>query len=76
MPLGVLQFIPIYHTLHDVFGIHTEVPVLIILTIYFLIVWTGDRHSNKDGRSKSIGMGNFELFNFYNAIGQLKSTSC
>lgn len=56
MPLGVLQFLPIYHVLHDVYNIHTEVPVFIIITLYGLIWWTGDRKAQKE-RTAAISKG-------------------
>ncbi|BFZ02600.1 hypothetical protein BsWGS_05639 [Bradybaena similaris] len=43
MPLGVLQFAPVYHPLHDSLGIHSEVSVVLFLTAYALIVWSADR---------------------------------
>ncbi len=43
MPLGVLQFLPIYHPLHDSYKLHTEVCVLMLLALYALIVWSADR---------------------------------
>ena len=42
-PLGVLQFIPVYHGLHDSLRIHSEICVLVFLTAYFLAAWTSDR---------------------------------
>ncbi|CAH1793351.1 unnamed protein product [Owenia fusiformis] len=51
MPMGCLQFIPLYHTLHDVFHIHTEVCVFILLTTYTLIVWKSDRNPSPEARS-------------------------
>jgi len=51
MPLGVLLFLPLYHPLHDMLGIHTEVCVLLFLSIYFIIVWTADRHPEKEART-------------------------
>ncbi|XP_046568806.1 uncharacterized protein LOC124277179 [Haliotis rubra] len=43
MPLGVLQFLPIYHPLHDSFKLHTEVCVLMLLGVYSILVWIADR---------------------------------
>ncbi|KOB73969.1 Uncharacterized protein OBRU01_03538 [Operophtera brumata] len=34
MPGGVLLFVPIYHPLHDVYKIHTEVTFFLLFTIY------------------------------------------
>lgn len=36
--LGALQFIPIYHTLHDVFGVHTQLCTTLFLAIYAGVV--------------------------------------
>ncbi|KAK3862835.1 hypothetical protein Pcinc_031338 [Petrolisthes cinctipes] len=43
MPGGVIQFLALYHPLHDGFGIHTENCVIAIVTVYLLIVWAADR---------------------------------
>ncbi|KAG7155591.1 hypothetical protein Hamer_G015958 [Homarus americanus] len=43
MPGGVIQFIFLYHPLHDTYGIHTENCTLAIVLVYFLIVWAADR---------------------------------
>nr|CAD7403377.1 unnamed protein product [Timema cristinae] len=50
MPGGILLFIPIYHPLHDLFQVHTEVCVVLLLTGFFLIVWSADR--NPIGRAR------------------------
>ena len=48
-PLAVMtQFMPLYHVLHDLYGVHTEVIVLILLGVYVVIVWIGDRHREVD----------------------------
>jgi len=41
--LGSLQFIPVYHLLHDLFHVHTEVCACLFLGTYALIVWRADR---------------------------------
>ncbi|OXA45718.1 uncharacterized protein LOC110856826 [Folsomia candida] len=43
MPGGVIQFLPLYHPLHDFFGIHTENCVITLFVIFFLIAWKNDR---------------------------------
>ncbi|KAF2357434.1 hypothetical protein FHG87_011808 [Trinorchestia longiramus] len=43
MPGGVLQFIFLYHPLHDTYNIHTENCVFFIVILYLLIVWSADR---------------------------------
>lgn len=40
---GILLFIPIYHPLHDVFKIHSEVTFFVIFSLFLVIIWTGDR---------------------------------
>ena len=53
MPLATLQFALVYHPLHDILGIHTQVGVLILLMIYGLIVWASDRHPTSEARTPS-----------------------
>lgn len=50
MPLGILQFIPVYHPLHDSLGIHSEVCVLLLLSVYSFIVWSADRTPFENAR--------------------------
>ncbi|RXG52032.1 hypothetical protein Avbf_04044 [Armadillidium vulgare] len=50
MPGGVLQFIVLYHPLHDMLGIHTENCVFLIIAFYFLLVWEADRSSPTGSR--------------------------
>ena len=42
MPGGVLLFLPLYHLLHDIIGIHSEVTFFMLFTVILLISWTGD----------------------------------
>ncbi|XP_075229105.1 uncharacterized protein LOC142328863 [Lycorma delicatula] len=42
-PGGILMFLPIYHPLHDIAGIHSEVTFFTLFSIVLLIVWSGDR---------------------------------
>ena len=43
-PLAVVsQFMPLYHVLHDMYGVHTEVIVCIFFGVYIVLVWIGDR---------------------------------
>ncbi|KAJ3662166.1 hypothetical protein Zmor_006522 [Zophobas morio] len=42
-PGGILLFLPIYHPLHDIFKIHSEVTYFILLVISLLIIWSADR---------------------------------
>ena len=58
MPLGVLQFIPLYHPLHDLLLVHSEVCVLLFLSLYVLLVWTADRQPEREARaSENKGKG-------------------
>lgn len=52
MPGGVLQFIFLYHPLHDTYGIHTENCAIIIISLYVLIVWTADRRAPMGSRKQ------------------------
>lgn len=63
MPGGVLQFLPLYHPLHDIFGIHTENCVITLVLIYFLIAWQYDRNPKDGARQNkpSKSMRNFNL---------------
>ena len=59
MPLGVLQFIPVYHVLHDNYGIHTEVCVLLFFMVYVLIIWRDDRRPTPEARAQGKGTACF-----------------
>lgn len=37
------MFIPIYHPLHDIFKIHSEVTFFILFVVFLLIIWSADR---------------------------------
>jgi len=52
-PLGVLQFVFMYHPLHDTYGIHTEVCVMILLVVFGVIIWLGDRYGNRTTQKRS-----------------------
>lgn len=43
MPGGVLLFLPLYHPLHDLGGVHSEVTFFILFTVFMAIIWSGDR---------------------------------
>ncbi|GLG95408.1 uncharacterized protein LOC103524413 isoform X3 [Gryllus bimaculatus] len=43
MPGGVLLFLPLYHPLHDIYHIHSEVTFMILFAMFLLIIWTADR---------------------------------
>ncbi|XP_006811972.1 uncharacterized protein LOC100378455 [Saccoglossus kowalevskii] len=51
-PLGALQFVLLYHPLHDNLHIHTEVCVFILVAIYICIVWNADRNPDDGARPK------------------------
>jgi hypothetical protein len=53
MPGGVLLFLPLYHPLHDLAGIHSEVTFFMLFTIFLLICWTADRTPSPDARPRS-----------------------
>jgi len=55
---GVLQFIPIYHPLHDDLKIHTEVCVLVFLGCYTLIMWSADRTPYEAARVSNVSIFN------------------
>ncbi|RZB41659.1 uncharacterized protein BDFB_007446, partial [Asbolus verrucosus] len=44
-PGGILMFLPIYHPLHDIFKIHSEVTYFIVFVMFLLIIWSADRTS-------------------------------
>ncbi|XP_070545272.1 uncharacterized protein [Ptychodera flava] len=49
-PLGAVQFIILYHSLHDNLHIHTEVCVLLLVAVYVMIVWSADRNPSENAR--------------------------
>jgi len=51
MPGGVLQFLPLYHPLHDYFAIHTENCVITLFVIFFTVAWKSDRSPKTSPRS-------------------------
>ncbi|KAL6042534.1 EXPERA domain-containing protein [Balamuthia mandrillaris] len=44
-PMGVSQFLPFYHLLHDGLSLHTEVCFFVLFLVYALIFWTEDRRA-------------------------------
>ncbi|CAG9781879.1 unnamed protein product [Diatraea saccharalis] len=51
MPGGVLMFVPIYHPLHDVYKIHSEVTFFLLFSIFCIFIISGllsDREKNKE----------------------------
>jgi len=42
-PGGIMLFLPLYHPLHDIFKIHSEVTYFILFVTALLLIWTGDR---------------------------------
>ena len=67
-PLGVLQFVFIYHPLHDTYKVPTAVCLLILFTVYGSIVWMGDRYSEERTLSKYKGYIIFNLLIATNLI--------
>ena len=64
MPMAVIfQFIPFYHVLHDLFSVHTEVCVWVLIGLYVMLAWIGERRSNGTD-PKSTGM--VECIHMYN----------
>ncbi len=51
-PMGALQFMPMYHTFHDNFEVHTEVCVFCLVAVYALIAWSGDRNPEPEARPR------------------------
>ena len=45
------QFIPLYHIFHDFSGVHTGVCLTIMLALYLLLMWSGDRQNGTETRS-------------------------
>ncbi|XP_001636002.2 uncharacterized protein LOC5515900 isoform X2 [Nematostella vectensis] len=54
MPLGVVQFIVFYHIPHDMYGIHTEVLVLLMCLVYGVFLWRADRNPRIHSRPDEI----------------------
>jgi hypothetical protein len=52
MPGGVLLFIPLYHPLHDIYGLHSEVTFFILFSIFMGIIWSGDRKASPDAKPR------------------------
>lgn len=63
MPLASLVFITIfYNTLHGLYDIHSEVPVLMWLTCLGLITWCSDRRPGPESRRDNIS--EYSIFTF------------
>ncbi|XP_077301908.1 uncharacterized protein LOC143922518 [Arctopsyche grandis] len=60
MPGGVLLFIPLYHPLHDLLGIHSEVTFFMLLTLFLVIAWSGDR-TQRDRNPSRVGVFDWML---------------
>ncbi|XP_054290726.1 uncharacterized protein LOC129005755 [Macrosteles quadrilineatus] len=46
---GIALFVPIYHPLHDLYKIHSEVTFFILFSIALLLAWSGEKYPAKDG---------------------------
>jgi hypothetical protein len=53
MPGGVLLFLPLYHPLHDIYKIHSEVTFFILFSVFLAMAWSGDRKASPDSKPKS-----------------------
>ncbi|KAJ8941977.1 hypothetical protein NQ314_010201 [Rhamnusium bicolor] len=53
-PGGIAMFIPIYHPLHDIYKLHSEITYFILLTVFLLLIWSGDRKPKNDEFSKTV----------------------
>ena len=51
----VFQFIPIYHLFHNFYGVHTEVCVFLMIGLYVMMAWSGDRTNNLEARPQQQG---------------------
>ena len=72
MPGGVLQFIPFYHPLHDIGGVHTENCVALLALTFLMFAWSGDRNPIKGSRS-SPGSCSYRTSNIFLKIHHLTS---
>ncbi|XP_078574886.1 uncharacterized protein LOC144861065 [Branchiostoma floridae x Branchiostoma japonicum] len=60
-PVGVAtQFVPLFHVVKDVLGVHAEVPVLMLICIFVLIVWGADRSRPAEARTNTARPGWFD----------------
>lgn len=74
MPLGALMFMVSYHILHDFLYVPTEVVVIPIFAILFLIVWSGDRKNVQRMQEQKIAPKSLivdKLMSFYLALHYL-----
>ncbi len=68
MPMAaLLQFTPLYHAFHDMHGVHTEVCVCVIVGLYVMLAWSGDRGTGMEARNGTQGAGEV-LVLFYTYI--------
>ena len=45
MPVGILQFVPIFHYFGDVWGVHAEVTMFTLGAMYCAVMFYGVNHS-------------------------------
>ncbi len=58
MPMAaLLQFTPLYHAFHDLHDVHTEVCVCVIVALYIILAWSGDRGTGMEARNGNHGVG-------------------
>ncbi|XP_065910438.1 uncharacterized protein [Dysidea avara] len=62
-PMAVAtNFIPVYHILHDLYNVHTEVVVLIVFGTYAMISWSGTRLKETEPKQTAKGRSRRSLF--------------
>lgn len=46
------MFIPVYHTLHDNYKVHSEITYFLVFSIFLCLSWIGDRNGDESARPK------------------------
>ena len=63
MPVAAFtQFIPLYHFFHDFHGVHTGLCLVVMLALYLLLVWTGDRQIGTATKTSQISSGTSSVY--------------
>ncbi|XP_064388139.1 uncharacterized protein LOC135336304 [Halichondria panicea] len=69
MPMAaLLQFTPLYHAFHDMHGVHTEVCVCVIVGLYVMLAWSGDRGTGMEARNGTQGAGHRKRHSVFNEL--------
>ncbi|XP_065566105.1 uncharacterized protein LOC136030926 [Artemia franciscana] len=77
MPGGVLQFIPLYHPLHDIFKIHSENCFFMLAATFLFIAWSADRQQkDPSARLKVVSVRSFLRRINENVISLMLHYSC